>query len=90
MNKIEDFINRSKWTFAKTMPKIPHYYVVRDNLTTEDKKIFDDFQEIILKRGYTAKFYSKEYTYINIANYKYWIIENILNREKIKDLTDGS
>jgi len=88
MRKIEDFINRNEWTFTKTMPKIPHYYVVRDDLTTEDKKTFDYFQEIKLKRGYTAKFYSKEYTYINIGNYKYWIIENISNREKIKERTD--
>lgn len=87
MKKIKKFIMRNKWTFAKTMPEIPHYYVVRDNLSDKDKKIFDEFSEFIKKRGHTAKFYSKEYTCLNINNYKYWVIENILNREKIKDVT---
>ena len=80
---IENFgelINRNKWIFAKTMPEIPHYYIVRDSLSENDKKLFDEFNMFIRKNGYATKFYSKQYTYFNIGDYKYWIIENILNR----------
>ncbi len=83
-DKIKDFILKTDWTFAKTMPDIPHYYVVRDSLSKSDKIIFDDFNIFIEKHGYTARFFSKKYTYYNIDKYKYWVIENILNRDIIK------
>ncbi len=78
--KFLKLIEKNEWVFAKTMSEIPHHYIVRDNLFENDKKIFDEFDEFIKKNGYTAKFYSKQYTYFNIGDYKYWIIENILNR----------
>lgn len=77
---IEKFVSRKKWTFAKTMPEIPHHYIVRDYLTENDKKLFDKFDEFIKKNGYTIKFYSKPYTYYNIGSFKYWVMDNILNR----------
>ena len=79
----ENFADRLTWTFAKTMPEIPHYYIVRDNLAKEDHKTFDEFKLFIKKNGYTEDFHGKKYQYININKYKYWVIENILNREKI-------
>jgi len=82
MEKFLKLIQQNKWVFAKTIPKIPHYYIVRDNLSSYNKKLFDKFKVFIDKNGYTKKFYSKEYWYININGYKYWIIENILNRVK--------
>jgi hypothetical protein len=79
---IEDFIDRLSWTFAKTMPEIPHYYVVRDNLLQEDQKKFNEFAKYIKDKGYSDTFDSKKYTYLILGNYKYWIIDNILNRTK--------
>ena len=81
---IENFIKRNKWVFAKTMAEMPHYYIVRDNLSENDKKLFDEFDVFIKKNGYTKKFYSKQYTYFNIGHYKYWVIENILNRDSLE------
>jgi len=80
---IENFIKRCAWTFAKTMPQIPHHYVVRDDLSDNDKKIFDALGEYIKRNGYTASFVSKRYNYLNIGDSKYWMIENILNKAKI-------
>ena len=68
------------WKFAKTMSEIPHYYIVRDNLSEKDKKRFDDFTKYIKEKGYSDTFDSKEYTYLKLGNYKYWVIDNILNR----------
>lgn len=81
---VEKFVNKNKWTFAKTMPEIPHEYIVRDDLSEEDKKLFDKLRVFIKKNGYTEKFYSKEYKYFNIDKYKYWVLDNILNRAKLK------
>ena len=82
MKKFINLIERGEWVFAKTMSEIPHYYIVRDDLSDGDKKLFDDFDLFIKEKGYTEKFGTKEYQYINLEGYKYWIIENILNREK--------
>lgn len=79
----EEFINRNEWVFAKTMSKLPHYYIVRNSLSENDKKLFDEFDAFIRKNGYSTKFFSKEYIYFNISNYKYWVMENILNRAEL-------
>ena len=66
------------------MPEIPHYYIARDYLSDDDKKLFDEFGTFIKKNGYTMDFCSKQYTYLNIGNYKYWVIDNILNRAALE------
>ncbi len=81
---IEGFINRCVWIFAKTMPEIPHYYILKDDLSEYDKKLFDEFDMFIKKNGYNKKFYSKQYTYFNTGNCRYWIIGNILNRTALE------
>jgi len=77
---LENFVNSKNWVFAKTMPEIPHYYIVRDNLSENEKLLFDEFDDFIKLNGYTKEFYSRQYTYFNLGSYKYWVIENILNR----------
>jgi hypothetical protein len=67
------------------MPGIPHYYIVKDDLSNKGKKLFDKFDEYIKINGYSKKFYSKKYTYLDIGDYKYWVIDNILNRAKIEE-----
>src|SRR3989344_842944 len=39
---IENFLKCCTWRSAKTMPEIPHEYIVRDHLSDDDKKIFND------------------------------------------------
>jgi len=78
----------NKWIFAKTMKDIPHEYIIQDGLSKDDKQLFAEFKIYIDKNGYTKKFYSKEYKYIDIYGYKYWVIENILNRTKINRKKD--
>ena len=80
---IEAFIDQFSWAFAKTMPNIPYYYVVRGDLSVDKRKVFDEFDGYIKQRGYKKLFYGKCYNYLNIGNYKYWIIEDILNRAKL-------
>ena len=81
--KFYQLIKQNKWVFAKTMPEIPHYYIVRGDLAYDEKKIFDEFSRYIKENGYTKNFYSKEYTYLDIGGYKYWVIDDILNRARI-------
>lgn len=78
------FIDKQHWIFAKSMPEIPHWYVVREHLSGDDLKTFGEFAAFIRKNGYTKLFYSKPFTYFEIGEYKYWLDENILNRDRLE------
>lgn len=80
----EKLIDSVRWTFAKSMPGIPHEYIVVDNYPekADDMKLF---VSEIAKNGYTKTFFGKVYKYLEIGDYKYWVIDNIINRAKIEE-----
>jgi len=70
------FIAKHSWKFAKTMPWIPHYYVVIHTLAKEDKDEFKWFCNTIGKYGKMmawGKKAPKPYWFID--EYKYWIMD---------------
>lgn len=79
---IKNFVDTVVWTFAKTMPEIPHEYIVIDDYPEKSESIKEFIQEIE-NDGYVNSFFDKEYKYLEIDGYKYWVIENIINRAKI-------
>lgn len=84
---IEKALESQKWTFAKTMAKIPHEWVHmktwRANIT------MPQIARYIQDYGYTKKFYNKEYKYLNVGGYCYWTMDfplsktDLINRAKI-------
>jgi hypothetical protein len=52
---LKGFISSVTWRFAKTYPKWPHWYIVRENV---DEASFLEFVKIIRKDGYEGKFYN--------------------------------
>jgi len=81
---------KCEFRFAKTYLTAPHFYIVRDNLPYDYKRLYDEFWEYIDKNWYTKYFYNTPYRYIEIDWYKYRMMENILNRtplskEKLKE-----
>lgn len=80
---INNLIKRVHWQVAKTMPEIPHEYIVIDDYKDKQGE-FKIFIDKINHDGYAEKFFNKEYKYLDIDGYKYWVIENIINRAKIE------
>lgn len=89
MNKREfiEWVENHKWTFAKSMPGIPHYYVCKHKLSSaDDRQKFEDAVKFIRRAGFKEKFRGREYTYFKHGSYKYWTMGNpidqtiILNR----------
>lgn len=74
-------ITEQKWIFAKTYAKTaPHEYIVRKS----SPKFFDKMKKLIDQEGYDAPWRDGTiYRYLKIGDYKYWYIEDILNRDKI-------
>lgn len=85
---IEELVNGFKWTFAKTMPKNPHYYIVKHEL--KDPKEYERLYWYIYDHPTIVYFWGKPYKTTTIGNYMYWIMTDditeswIINRKEIK------
>jgi len=82
------FIENEKWTYAKTMPKWPHEYIVKDRV---DKNKFLELVKFIRENGYLGHFYKKEITYFDFLEHTYWTMgapieeTTIINRALIEN-----
>lgn len=79
--EIGDFIDAHEWTFAKSMPKMPHFYVVRDKCRSELE--FVRFVLHIRMHGEDRRFWKKNYRYLDVRNYSYWTMGNPINNTTI-------
>jgi hypothetical protein len=85
--KIQDWeqeLEAWPWRFAKTMPHIPHWYVVRGETVTDEQ--FDALERFIRGTGFEGIWTSPgghrmRNTYCVIGEWSYWVIENIINRD---------
>ncbi len=72
------------WIEAKTWANIaPHEYVLRG----QQPQLFEDYRERIEEEGKDEQFtifgHTKTYRYFYGADYKYWIVGEVLNRTKV-------
>ena len=86
--KIEEFIAKNKWHFAKTMPQNPHEYCLRREA---DKTEFERFVRLIRKEGYQELYEGEMYICYNAGHYKYWTMGEplektiLINRAKLPE-----
>jgi len=66
---LRDFVDTSKWIFAKTMLAWPHEYIARKSV---DENLFIQLVLHIRTNGYEGRFYSKTLTYFDDAGLVYW------------------
>jgi VirE N-terminal domain/Primase C terminal 2 (PriCT-2) len=67
---LQKFLERHSWTFAKTMTRNPHWYIVRDK--SSDQVVFDEAVHKIQRDGVTGDFEGVAYKYLSRGDYKYW------------------
>jgi len=88
LENLMEFIESVRWTYAKTMPKYPHYYIVRDMV---DEELFVRLVNQIRNYGYEGRFYSKPITYYDHDGMTYWTMSasieetTIINRCRKED-----
>lgn len=87
IQEFTDFVRDKKWIFAKTYAdRAPHEYIVKDRLSEEDKKIFEEAVLFIRENGFPAFFGGYEHIYLFNDRYYYWTMGDpieetiILNR----------
>ena len=67
--ELRTFVNEQLWTFAKSMPKWPHEYIVRDRV---DERLFEDLVRHIRAHGREGRFYERALIYYAEAGMVYW------------------
>lgn len=86
--ELSNFISIENWTYAKTMPKWPHEYLVRQNV---DETLLIKLAAFIRVHGYVGLFYNKENTYYDYDGKVYWTMgapieeTTIINRCRKED-----
>ncbi len=90
--KVNELLNNAIFTFAKSMPNIPHEYTHRNKWIND--KDFVDVVLFIRENGIKEKFYKIYFVYYYSNGYKYWTMGNpvcytdrsktyIINRAKV-------
>ncbi len=64
------FVAAHEWRFAKSMPKNPHFYVVRDKCRSDDE--FVQAVLFVRKVGVPRKFWKKTFIYFDFEGWSYW------------------
>lgn len=77
---IKTFIAKHNWTFAKTMPQFPHWYVVRKDC---DEAEFVDLVVYIRAYGDVRPWGHYMLTYLDVDEYKYWTMGNPIDETTI-------
>jgi len=81
LQEFEDFIASHDWRFAKSMPKNPHYYVVRENCRSDNE--FVEAVKFIRTYGIPRKFFKQTYIYYDLDGNSYWTMGNSIDITKI-------
>ena len=82
------FVDAQVWTFARTMPEWPHWYIVRDRV---DARLFEDLVRHIRAHGREGRFYDKALIYYEEDGLVYWTMgapieeTTIVNRCRSED-----
>jgi SAM-dependent methyltransferase len=87
-NEISALLSAEHWTWAKTMPGVPHEYIVRGRCRMTDAQ-FDAVVRLQRETGTNEVWGRYNFPYLYVDGYKYWTMGDpipdtiILNRQKV-------
>ncbi len=78
IQELERLIDGAQWRATNYLS--PHEYV----LSRDYPELYAALRAYLLDQGYVGLFLNREYTYGNIGVYRYWIIEDVVNRARLE------
>lgn len=76
-DRITNLLENAHFTFARSMPKNPHFYTLRKTWEHDDD--FVKAVQIIRSCGYVTIFWKKPYITFDLGDYTYWTMGNPIN-----------
>jgi hypothetical protein len=90
IRRFTEVVKAQRWTFAKSMPTIPHEYTLRQRwVNGPDGMSFDHAVLAIRIHGYQEMWRGRRFTYLDIDGWKYWTMGSpvpetrVINRARI-------
>ncbi len=83
--ELRTFVDEQLWAFAKTMPRWPHEYIVRDRV---DERLFEALVRHIRAHGREGRFYQRVIVYYHEAGMVYWTMGEPLHETTIVNRCD--
>ena len=83
LKEIIDIISKLRWTFAKTMKNIPHWYTVKNKKSKEESEMYEKLFMFIFDNHYIRYFRGKPYKYVDIGEWSYWIMTDDISESII-------
>ncbi|MDR2561613.1 MAG: hypothetical protein LBC63_07575 [Holophagales bacterium] len=81
LDTIRQAVESLTWTFAKTMPKCPHWYIVR---SPDIEEVYIALFNATKEHGAVEHFYHTPRQYLYLGDgYKYWRMTDDLSDSKI-------
>lgn len=77
---IEELVDGFNWTFAKSMPNNPHYYIVKQEVDPRD---YERLYWFIYDHPTIVKWWRKDYKAARIGKHLYWIMTDDVNESRI-------
>jgi hypothetical protein len=77
--RIEAIIAQLDWVKSTFIG--PHEYVVADR-SDQARELHALLPALLQEEGYDGKFLRTLYRYVNIGPYRYWIVEDVVNRAR--------
>ena len=74
-----DALTTHSYRFAKTMPRHPHWYTMRQEW--DDDEQFVNAVKLIREHGYDRRFYSKVYRSFNLNEHYYWTMGEPIDKD---------
>ena len=91
---LDEFIAAAGWRFASSMPDIRHEYTVRGKATAgvdpPPVEWHDWFVEQVRRHGYKGKWGKRTFRYLEHGGWKFWVIGQVINRERLRASDDAA
>lgn len=83
LTSLQQFISSRYWKFAKTYAKTaPHEYTVR-SWKPDEQENFEMFSQAITKYGTDQWWRGGKWRYLIVNNFKYWTMDDVINRVEV-------
>ena len=90
-DEVRAFVAKVQFTYAKSVPDNPHFYLVRAKLEPELQPGFDALVALIERDGYRSRSQDASYVYLELGDgWRYWASRSLfqsggnLNRARVE------